>query len=187
MRLRYRETICSVTRGGLERSGVIREGFEANQRKVEVSAQAPHRLKAVPNPKASAQLNTPDKANHIRIRAVQIWLLRRYRYQLDRTKPVPSVHTEHGNQQDTCHRHTDQRDKCAEQHREAAQEFGQDGQPRHQVRGRHSQSAKDGGERHGSFEDLGITVFREAESDMRRNRIGAQVGAFIRLNIQRYS
>lgn len=128
-------------------------------------AQAPRRLKAVPTPKAPAFVSGRSKFRSCRL----------YRYRLDRTKPVPPVHTEHGDQQGSCHRHTTQRDKCAEQHREAAHQLCHDGQPRHQVRGRHSQNVKDGGERLGPFEELGIPCSMKPNPTIRRNGIGAQV------------
>jgi len=43
-------------------------------------------------------------------------------------------------------------------------QFGQDGQIRHQVRGRHTQNVKNGGERIWPLEELGIPVFHEANS-----------------------
>jgi hypothetical protein len=139
-------------------------------------AQAPRRLKAVPTPKAPAQLSTPEQskshsypgdpnfapAGFIATSLIELNPYRQCTLNMATSRAAAIGTLLSGT-------------SAPSKHREAAHQLCHDGQPRHQVRGRHSQNVKDGGERLGPFEELGIPCSMKPNPTIRRNGIGAQV------------
>src|SRR6516162_11493711 len=79
-------------------------------------------------------------------RRPELGAARHHTQQLDRAEPVGKVNGYHGYEKNRGHRHANKGDKSSKEDGETADEFGQNGQPCHEMRRGHAHRMQDGGE-----------------------------------------
>src|SRR6266851_2994916 len=70
----------------------------------------------------------------------------RHTQQLDRAEPIREMDSQHSDGENRSHRQTYKWDESSEQDGETADEFGQNGEPCHEMRRGHADRMQDGGE-----------------------------------------
>src|SRR6266404_9036813 len=85
----------------------------------------------------------------------------RHTQQLDRAEPIGEMDSQHRYHENRSHRQTYKWDESSEQDGETADEFGQNGEPCHEMRRGHTHGMQDGGEVFGPLGQLGEAMRHE--------------------------